>query len=101
VFLTGIDTSANALFGNLQIISAQALSLNPVLTAAVNSTGGVLGKMISIQSIAVAAAATGMPTGSEGRLFLYTLRHSIALTAAMGLIALLFAYVFVHAMPAG
>lgn len=99
VFLTGSDTSANALFGNLQIISAQALSLNPVLMAAVNSTGGVLGKMISIQSIAVAAAATRMPVEDEGRLFLFTLRHSVALTAAMGVIALLFAYVFPYAVP--
>ncbi len=94
VFLTGSDTSANALFGNLQMISARALSLNPVLMASVNSTGGVLGKMISIQSIAVAAAATRMPAGSEGRLFLFTLRHSVLLTTLMGIIAMLFAYVF-------
>jgi lactate permease len=99
VFLTGSDTSANALFGNLQIISAQALGLNPVLMAAVNSTGGVLGKMISIQSIAVAAAATGMSRDQEGRLFMFTLRHSLLLTAALGLIALLFAYVFPQAIP--
>jgi len=101
VFLTGSDTSANALFGNLQIISARALGINPVLMAAVNSTGGVLGKMISVQSIAVAAAATGMAQGSEGRLFLFTLAHSIALTAAMGVLALLFAYVFPGAIPLG
>jgi lactate permease len=101
VFLTGSDTSANALFGNLQMISARALSLNPVLMASVNSTGGVLGKMISIQSIAVAAAATRMPAGTEGRLFLFTLRHSLLLTAAMGIIAMLFAYVFPQAVPGG
>jgi len=101
VFLTGSDTSSNALFGNLQMISARALSLNPVLMASVNSTGGVLGKMISIQSIAVAAAATRMPAGTEGRLFLFTLRHSLLLTAAMGLIAMLFAYVFPQAIPGG
>jgi lactate permease len=92
VFLTGSDTSANALFGNLQMISARALSLDPVLMASVNSAGGVLGKMISIQSIAVAAAATRMPAGSEGRLFLFTLRHSLLLTTLMGIIAMLFAY---------
>ena len=99
VFLTGSDTSANALFGNLQMISARTLGLSPVLMAAVNSTGGVLGKMISIQSIAVAAAATGMAQGSEGRLFMFTLRHSIALTVAMGVLALLFAYAFPGAIP--
>lgn len=93
VFLTGSDTSANALFGNLQMISARALSLDPILMASVNSAGGVLGKMISIQSIAVAAAATRMPAGSEGRLFLFTLKHSILLTTLMGILALLFAYV--------
>ncbi len=99
VFLTGSDTSANALFGNLQVISARALSLNPVLMAAVNSTAGVLGKMVSLQSIAVATAATGMPRADEPKLFLFTLRHSLALTVVMGLLALLFAYVFVDAIP--
>ena len=62
VFLTGSDTSANALFGNLQVVTANALHLNPVLTASVNSAAGVMGKMISVQSIAVAVAATGMST---------------------------------------
>ena len=99
VFLTGSDTSANALFGNLQIISAQALNLNPVLMAAVNSTAGVLGKMVSLQSIAVATAATGMPRDQEPKLFLFTLKHSIGLTIVMGILAMLFAYVFVGAMP--
>ena len=101
VFLTGSDTSSNALFGNLQIISARALSLNPVLVAAVNSTAGVLGKMVSLQSIAVATAATGMPREDEAKLFLFTLKHSVGLTVAMGIIAMLFAYVFVNAIPAG
>ena len=59
VFLTGSDTSANALFGNLQVVTANALGLNPMLTASVNSAAGVMGKMISLQSIAVAVAATG------------------------------------------
>jgi lactate permease len=99
VFLTGSDTSSNALFGNLQIISARALSLNPVLVAAVNSTAGVLGKMVSLQSIAVATAATGMPREDEAKLFLFTLKHSIGLTVVMGIIAMLFAYVFVNAIP--
>jgi lactate permease len=99
VFLTGSDTSANALFGNLQIISARALSLNPVLLAAVNSTAGVLGKMVSLQSIAVATAATGMTRDNEGKLFVFTLRHSLALTIVMGIVALLFAYVFTGGIP--
>ncbi len=60
MFLTGSDTSANALFGNLQVVTANALGLNPILTASVNSAAGVMGKMISVQSIAVAVAATGM-----------------------------------------
>ena len=60
VFLTGSDTSANALFGNLQVVTARALNLNPILTASMNSAAGVMGKMISVQSIAVAVAATGM-----------------------------------------
>jgi lactate permease len=99
VFLTGSDTSANALFGNLQMISARALDLNPVLTTSVNSTAGVLGKMVSLQSIAVATAATGMPRDQEPKLFLFTLKHSIGLTIAMGIIAMLCAYVFTGFIP--
>ena len=99
VFLTGSDTSANALFGNLQVVTAHALNLNPVLTAAVNSAAGVLGKMISIQSIAVAVAATGMTSADEGRLFRFTIKHSIFLMAVMGIISMLFAYVFPSYVP--
>ena len=99
VFLTGSDTSANALFGNLQVVTANALGLNPVLTASVNSAAGVMGKMISIQSIAVAVAATGMTTADESRLFRFTIKHSILLMAVMGVIAMLFAYVFPGAVP--
>jgi lactate permease len=99
VFLTGSDTSANALFGNLQVVTANALGLNPVLTASVNSAAGVMGKMISVQSIAVAVAATGMTTADEGRLFRFTIKHSILLMIVMGLIALLFAYVVPGAVP--
>lgn len=93
VFLTGSDTSANALFGNLQVVTAHALHLNPVLMAAANSSGGVMGKMISLQSIAVAAAATGMARGEESKLFRFTLRHSIFLATLIGLITLFYAYV--------
>ena len=99
VFLTGSDTSANALFGNLQVVTANALHLNPVLMAAVNSAAGVLGKMISIQSIAVAVAATGMTSADEGRLFRFTIKHSFFLMVVMGILSLLFAYVFPTFVP--
>jgi lactate permease len=93
VFLTGSDTSSNALFGNLQVVTANRLGLDPVLMAAANSSGGVMGKMISLQSIAVAAAATGMKAAEESRLFRFTLRHSVLLGSVIGLIAALYAYV--------
>jgi lactate permease len=99
VFLTGSDTSANALFGNLQVVTANALGLNPILTASVNSAAGVMGKMISIQSIAVAVAATGMTAADESRLFRFTIKHSVLLMAVMGVISMLFAYVFPGAVP--
>jgi len=93
VFLVGSDTSANALFGNLQVITAQRLGLDPVLMAAANSSGGVMGKMISLSSIAVAAAATGMPASDEARLFRFTLGHSLLLAVAIGLVVALYAWV--------
>lgn len=93
VFLTGSDTAANALFGNLQVVTAKTLNLNPVLMAASNSSGGVMGKMISLQSIAVAVAAAGMATSEESRLFRYTLRHSIFLASAIGMVVVFYAYV--------
>ncbi len=99
VFLTGSDTSANALFGNLQVVTANALGLNPVLTASVNSAAGVMGKMISVQSIAVAVAATGMTAADESRLFRFTIKHSVLLMMAMGVISMLFAYVFADWVP--
>jgi lactate permease len=99
VFLSGSDTSANALFGNLQVVTANALSINPVLTASVNSAAGVVGKMISLQSIAVAVAATGMTPADESRLFRFTIKHSILLMVVMGVIAMLYAYVFTALIP--
>jgi lactate permease len=93
VFLTGSDTSANALFGTLQVVTANQLGMNPVLMAAANSSGGVMGKMISLQSIAVAAAATGMPRTEESNLLRFTLKHSVFLTFLMGLLTLFYAYV--------
>jgi lactate permease len=99
VFLTGSDTSANALFGNLQVVTANALTLNPVLTASVNSAAGVMGKMISIQSIAVAVAATGMTSADESRLFRFTIKHSILLMVVMGLISMMYAYLLPNFVP--
>jgi lactate permease len=99
VFLTGSDTSANALFGNLQVVTAGRLGLNPVLMAASNSSGGVMGKMISLQSIAVAAAATGIPPEEESKLFRFTLRHSIALASLVGIVTTFYAYVLTRWAP--
>ena len=96
VFLTGSDTASNALFGNLQVVSASRLGLDPVLMAAANSAGGVMGKMISLQSIAVAAAATGMSVPEQAKLFRFTLRHSLLLASIVGLEVLMYAYLFHH-----
>jgi L-lactate transport len=94
VFLTGSDTSANALFGNLQVVTAGRLGLDPVLMAATNSAGGVMGKMISLQTIAVAAAATGLSIPEQARLFRFTLKHSLLLAGIVGCLALLYTYGF-------
>jgi lactate permease len=93
VFLTGSDTSANALFGTLQTVTAHRLNMNDVLMASVNSAGGVMGKMISLTSVAVASAATSMKREDETLLFRFTLRHSLILTSAIGALALFYAYV--------
>ncbi len=94
VFLTGSDTSANALFGSLQVITAERLGFSRILIAAANSSGGVMGKMISLQSIAVAAAATGLTVREQSQLVRFTLRHSIFLAMLVGLEVLIFAYGF-------
>lgn len=91
VALTGSDTSSNALFGSLQRITAEQLGLSPVLMAAANSTGGVMGKMIDAQSIVVAAVATEQH-GREGEILRFVLLHSIALAALVGLVTLVQAY---------
>ncbi|HKA00681.1 MAG TPA: L-lactate permease [Candidatus Solibacter sp.] len=93
VFLTGSDTSANALFGTLQVVTANKLGQNAVLMAAANSAGGVMGKMISLTSIAVAAAATAMKREQEAMLFRFTLKHSVFLASVIGLLTLFYAYV--------
>ena len=92
VFLTGSDTSANALFGSLQANTAHQLNITPELTVAANTTGGVTGKMISPQSIAVATAAVGL-AGKESELFRFTVKHSIVFCIFVGILTCLQAYV--------
>lgn len=94
VFLTGSDTSSNALFGALQVVTARRLALSPFLIAAANSAGGVMGKMISLQSIAVAAAATGITVKQQAKLLRFTLKHSIILAALVGVEVLIYAYLY-------
>lgn len=98
VFLTGSDTSANALFGQLQNVTATQVGINPVLTVAANSSGGVVGKMISPQSIAVAAAATGL-IGKESDLFRFTIKHSVFMLLIICCMTFLQAYIFTGMMP--
>lgn len=93
VALTGSDTSSNVLFGSLQRISAEQIGVSPVLMAAANSSGGVMGKMIDAQSIVVASTATKW-YGHEGEILRYVFFHSLALAALVGLLILLQAYVF-------
>jgi lactate permease len=98
VALTGSDTSANAMFGSLQRITAEQLGLNPTLIVASNSTGGVMGKMIDAQSIVVAAVATEQ-TGSEGRILRFVFLHSVVLAVLMGLLTLVQAYLLPWMIP--
>lgn len=100
VALTGSDTSSNALFGNLQRITAQQLNLSPILMCATNSAGGVMGKMVDAQSICIATAATNQ-VGNEGSIFRYLFWHSVALAAIVGIIVMLYAYVFPQLIPNG
>jgi lactate permease len=93
VALTGSDTSSNVLFGSLQKISAEQIGVSPVLMAAANSSGGVMGKMIDAQSIVVASTATRW-YGHEGEILRYVFFHSLALAALVGVLILLQAYVF-------
>jgi len=100
VALTGSDTSSNALFGSLQRITAEQLGLSGVLMGAANSAGGVMGKMIDVQSIVVATAATNQ-VGNEGKIFRYVVWHSIALASIVGLIVMAYAYLFPGVVPHG
>jgi lactate permease len=98
VALTGSDTSSNVLFGNLQQVTAQQLGISPVLAAASNSSGGVMGKMIDAQSIVVAGVATG-DEGSTGRILRWVFPHSVALAVLVGILVMLQAYVFPGVVP--
>jgi lactate permease len=100
VALTGSDTSSNALFGSLQRITSQQLGIDPVLMCAANSAGGVMGKMVDAQSITIATAATEQ-VGNEGIIFRFVAWHSFALCSIVGIIVMLYAYVFRWAVPHG
>ncbi len=100
VALTGSDTSSNVLFGGLQKITAQQLNLSPILMCATNSAGGVMGKMIDAQSICIATAATNQ-VGNEGSIFRFVCWHSVALAAIVGIIVMMYAYVFPQFIPNG
>jgi lactate permease len=93
VAVTGSDTSSNVLFGSLQTITANRLGLSPVLMAAANSSGGVMGKMIDAQSICVASTATGWE-GHEWRILRFVFFHSLLLAGLVGLLVLLQQYVY-------
>jgi lactate permease len=98
VALTGSDTSSNVLFGNLQVVSAQQIGMNPILAAAANSSGGVMGKMIDAQSIVVASVATNQH-GKEGEILKYVFWHSLVLACLVGVVVFLQAYVFTWMVP--
>ena len=100
VALTGSDTSSNALFGSLQRITSQQLGIDPILMCAANSAGGVMGKMVDAQSITIATAATEQ-VGNEGTIFRFVAWHSVALGSIVGVIVMLYAYLFSHLVPHG
>jgi lactate permease len=98
VMLSGSDTSGNALFGNLQVVAAHQLNLNPVLFAATNSSGGVMGKMVSPQNIATGVSVTDLK-GKEGLVFARTFKHSVVLTVLLAGLVVLEQYVFPGIIP--
>jgi lactate permease len=98
VALTGTDAGSNALFGNLQKVTAEQLNISPILMGAANSTGGVMGKMIDAQSIVVASAATHQE-GKEAAIFKAVIWHSIVLASLVGLIVMFYAYVAPQLIP--
>ncbi|MBV8091946.1 MAG: L-lactate permease [Acetobacteraceae bacterium] len=98
VFLSGSDTSGNALFGNLQVVASKELNLNPVLFAAANSSGGVMGKMISPQNIATGVSVTDLK-GCEGIVFARTFWHSVILTGLLGVLLAIQQYIIPGIIP--
>jgi lactate permease len=100
VALSGTDAGSNALFGSLQVITANKLGLSPILMGAANSAGGVMGKMIAAQSLVIACAVTGQE-GKEGALFRAVMKHSIALALLVGLLVMMYAYIFPGAITNG
>ena len=99
VALTGTDAGSNALFGNLQRVTAEQLHVSPVLMAAANTAGGVMGKMIDAQSIVVSSVAT-QQVGKEAAIFKAVFPHSIALASLVGLVVLAYAYLWPGVVPA-
>lgn len=97
-FLSGSDTSSNALFGNLQVVAARQLNLSPVLMAATNSSGAVMSKMISPQSITTGVSTTSL-VGKEGLVLRRTFIHSLILASILGIIVMLQQYVFPGIIP--
>jgi lactate permease len=98
VFLTGSDASTNSLFGPMQVISAQQLHIDPILAGATNTSGGVMGKMISPQNLSIGATAIGQ-SGKEGQLLRQTFLWSLLLTGVVGVISLLQATVLSFMIP--
>jgi lactate permease len=98
VFLSGSDTSGNALFGNLQVVAARQLGLNPLLFAATNSSGGVLAKMISPQNLATGISVTNLK-GQEGAILARTFVHSVILTLVLVVIVVIEQYVVPGIIP--
>jgi lactate permease len=99
VFLTGSDTSSNALFCKLQSTTAETLGVDPVVTVSANASGGVTGKMISPQSIAIGAAAVGL-VGKESELFRFTLKHSFIMLLVVSFLTWMQAYITTWMIPA-
>jgi lactate permease len=100
VALSGTDAGSNALFGSFQVITANKLGLSPILMGAANSAGGVMGKMIAAQSLVIGCAVTGQE-GKEGQLFKAVLKHSLLLAVLVGLLVMMYAYIFPAAVPSG
>jgi lactate permease len=98
VALTGTDAGSNALFGNLQKVTAERLGMSPILMAAANTSGGVMGKMIDAQSIVVSSTATEQ-VGREAEIFKVVIKHSLLLACLVGAIVMLYAFVFPGVVP--